>query len=201
MLCRVRHDSKFGLCALALLAGCIAKDVSVDSTKVAGSTARAAAATPAPVVPVLPDPVILGTLDSHDIADSAAGAMAVDKATTASVTEFGRMMLKDHHAMRVAGLEVAQKVGITPEATASAGLRAEKAAADSMNAAPKGAAWDRSFIDHALDGHRKALPYAQDAANSTENADLRAMIQQAAATVQKHLDRARELQGKLAATP
>ena len=66
---------------------------------------------------------------------------------------------------------------------------------------PKGAAWDKFYIDHAVAGHEKVLRFAQDAANSAQNADLKTMIQKATPIVQKHLDKAKELQTKLASRP
>lgn len=71
--------------------------------------------------------------------------------------------------------------------------------ADSLAAATSGAAWDKAFIDHAVEGHIKVLQLAQDAANTTQSADIKAMIQKATPVVQKHLDKAKEIQGKLSA--
>ncbi len=207
MLRRVlRHSSLLALSAAALVAGCTKKDATADSAKLADSTAAAAAATaatpaPAPATPALTDAVILGTLDADNVSDSTAGALAEQKGTSASVKEFGRMMRKDHHAMRVEGMAVAKKANVTPSAPSDADAAAEKAAGDSLAAAPKGAAWDKSFVDHAVEGHQKVLQFAQDAANATQNADIKAMIQKATPTVQKHLDKAKDIQGKLAAKP
>ncbi|MDQ2668541.1 MAG: DUF4142 domain-containing protein [Gemmatimonadota bacterium] len=193
----------FALCATALVAGCAKKEAAEDSAKMADSTAAAAAAaapmTPAPApAPALTDASILGTLDADNVSDSTAGAMGVAKGTSASVKEFGRMMMKDHHAMRVEGMAVAKKASITPEMPHEDA--AEKAVADSMSAAPKGAAWDKFYIDHMVAGHQKVLLYAQDAANATKNADIKAMIQKGTPVVQKHLDKAKQIQGKLPAT-
>lgn len=204
MLRRVlRHSPMLALCATVAIAACSkGADASADSAKKADSAAAAAAPAamtppPAPAAPAMTDASILGTLDADNVSDSTAGSMAVAKGTSASVKEFGRMMMKDHHAMRVEGMAVAKKAGVTPEAPAEDA--AEKAAGDSLTSATKGAAWDKAFIDHAVDGHTKVLQYAQDAANATQNADIKAMIQKATPTVQKHLDKAKDIQGKLPA--
>ena len=198
------RSSLLALSSAALVAGCAKKDATADSTKVADtSTASAATAAPAPApaTPALTDASILGKLDADNVQDSTAGALAAQKGTNASVKEFGRTMAKDHHAMRVEGMAVAKKANITPAAPADADAAADKAAGESLAAAPKGAAWDKSFIDHAVEGHEKVLQYAQDAANATQNAEIKAMIQKAAPVVQKHLDKAKDIQGKLAAKP
>ncbi len=193
-----------GLCIAALIAGCAKKDATADSTKVADSTAAAASASTAALparAPAPTDAVILGKLDADNVNDSTTGSMAVAKGMNASVKELGRTMMRDHHAMRVEGMAMAKRAAITPEAPNDAAATAEKAVGDSLTAATKGAAWDKAFIDHAVEGHTKVLHFAQDAANTTQNADIKAMIQKAAPTVQKHLDKAREIQGKLSATP
>lgn len=112
------------------------------------------------------------------------------------------MMMKDHHAMRVEGMALAKKSSMTPAMPAGdSDDAAEAALGDSLKAMPKGAAWDKFYIDHAVAGHEKVLRFAQDAANSAQNADLKTMIQKATPIVQKHLDKAKELQTKLASRP
>lgn len=196
------HSYLLALTATALVSGCAKKDATADSSKVAdtsAATSATAAPAPAPATPALTDAGILGKLDADNVEDSTSGAMAVEKGTNASVKEFGRMMMKDHHAMRVGGMAVARKANVTPAAPTDADAGADKAAGDSMAAAPKGAAWDKSFIDHQVEGHQKVLQFAQDAANATQNADVKAMIEKATPIVQKHLDKAKDIQGKLAA--
>ena len=201
----LRHSHVLGLCAAVAVSACSkGADATADSAKKADSAAAAAAATtpaatPAPATPALTDATILGKLDADNVSDSTAGSLAVSKGTSASVKEFGRMMMKDHHAMRVEGAAVAKKANVTPETPNDADAAAEKTVGDSLAAQAKGAAWDKAFIDHAVDGHTKVLQFAQDAANATQNADIKAMIQKATPTVQKHLDKAKEIQGKLPA--
>lgn len=185
---------------VTLVSGCGKGEKAEDSEGTADSVAAAAPAkTPAPTpAPALSDANVLAKLDADNVADSSAGAMAAAKGTSASVKEFGRMMMKDHHAMRVAGAALASKAGITPALPpGDADAAADAALADSMTTLPKGAAWDKFFADHQVDGHTKVLQFAQEAANRTQNADLKAMIQKTAPTVQKHLDKAKAIQAGL----
>lgn len=207
------QTSVIGLCVAAFVAGCskgadAPKADSSSASTAAGAGASAggasAAATPtpaAPAAPALTDAAVLGKLDFDNVHDSTGGSMAAQKGTNASVKEFGRMMMKDHHAMRVEGMALAKKANVTPATPTDADATADKAAEDSLTAVPKGAAWDKMYIDHQIEGHQKVLQFAQDAANSTQNADLKAMIQKATPTVQKHLDKAKAIQGKLSAKP
>lgn len=190
------------LATVSLVSACGKGEKAEDSAKKSDSIAAATSAmTPAPApapAAALSDANVLAKLDADNVADSSAGAMAATKGTSASVKEFGRMMMKDHHAMRVEGAALASKAGITPALPpGDADAAADAAVADSMRTMPKGAAWDKFFADHQVDGHMKVLQFAQDAANRTQNADLKAMIQKAAPTVQKHLDKAKAIQGTL----
>jgi putative membrane protein len=200
MLRRVfRHTHVLALCAATAVAACSkGADGTADSTKSADAAAVGAATpatgTPAPAMPTLTDATILGKLHFDDVEDSTAGALAAAKGSDASVKEFGRLMVKDHHAMHLDVMELQKKVNLTPDTTMDAEAVAEKTAGDSMQAAARGAAWDKAFIAHAVDGHIRVLQFAQDAVNGTQNADIKALIQ-------KHLDQARVIQGKLAATP
>jgi putative membrane protein len=206
MLRRVlRRTPYVALCAAALVSGCGKGDKKEDSAKRADSIAAATPApapAPAPTPPALTDANILAKLDADNVADSTAGALAASKGTNAGVKEFGRTMMKDHHALRTEGMSLGKKASITPTMPAGdADEAAEAAVADSLKTMAKGADWDKFYVDHAVAGHEKVLRFAQDAANSAQNADLKAMIQKATPTIQKHLDKAKELQTKLAAKP
>ena len=203
MLRRVmRCTPSVALCAAALVSGCGTGDKKADSAKVADSIAAAtpAAAPAPPAPPALTDASILGKLDGDNVADSTAGALAESKGTHADVKAFGKMMVKDHHAMRVEGMALAKKDNISPMAPAGdPDEAAEKAVGDSLNSMPKGADWDKFYIDHMVTGHEKVLRFLQDASNAAQNADLKTMITKGTPVVQKHLDKAKEVQTKLGA--
>lgn len=187
-------------CAAALVAACSKRDSTADSARLADSTAVAATSTPAmtPAAPALTDANIVFILDAANAADSAAGSIAAAKGTSADVKSFGRDMMRDHHAMRVAGQDVAKKLNVTPEAPAGDNSAAAAAAwRDSLNAMPRGAAWDKTYIDHEVADHEQVLNKAQTALGATQTADLKALIQKAAPNVQAHLDRAKQIQSKL----
>src|SRR6185369_9825081 len=197
----LRRTSFVALCAAALVSACGKGDKKEDSAKIADSIAAAnPAPPPPPAAPALTDAIILGKLDADNAADSSAGALAETKGTHADVKAFGRTMVKDHHAMRVEGMALAKKDSITPTVPAGdADEAAEKALGDSLNTMAKGAEWDKFYIDHMVTGHEKVLRFLQDASNAAQNADLKAMIQKGTPTVQKHLDKAKEIQAKLGA--
>jgi putative membrane protein len=199
----IRHSQIAVLCTTALVAACAKGDTSVDSTKAADSaTAGVAATSAAPATGASEagwtDPNILAFLDDANVADSAAGSVAATKATSVDVKSFGKQMVRDHHAMRKEGQDVAKKLNVTPQPKAGDMMAAESAAfRDSLSSMSAGPAWDRTYIDHEVAGHEKVLTTAQSAAGATQNPDIKALITKSAPKVQAHLDKAKAIQTKL----
>ena len=64
------------------------------------------------------DANIVAILDANE-SDSAFGAMAVKKGKSADVKRFGRLMMGEHHALRVQGQQLAEKLNVTPQPSAN----------------------------------------------------------------------------------
>lgn len=185
-------------CAVALVAACSKGDKTADSD--ADSTAVAATATAAvtPAAPALTDANIVALLDGANVADSSAGSVAAAKGTSAEIKSFGRDMMRDHHALRAAGQALAKKLNVTPEIPAGdTGAAAAAAWQDSLNAMPRGAGWDKAYINHEVTYHEAVLATAQAGLAAAQNAELKSLIEKAAPNVQAHLDHAKQLQSKL----
>jgi putative membrane protein len=187
-------------CAVALVAACSKAEKTGDSARAVDSTAVAATSSAAvtPAAPTMTDPNIVAYLDAANAADSALGAIAAAKGTNAEVKTFGRNMMRDHHALRVAGQDLAKKLNVTPQpaagdTTAQHGTKMT----DSLNAQARGAAWDKAYIEHEVAMHQGVLSSAQSALAATQNAELRALIEKAAPNIQAHLDHAKSIQSKL----
>jgi putative membrane protein len=196
----LRHAPAVLACAASLVAACSKGDKAALSAGAADSRAVVAVDPSAmsPAVPELTDANIVATLDAANVADSAAGSIAAVKGTSAEVKAFGRQMMRDHHVMHAAVEDLARKLGITPQMPAAGNSAAASAAwRDSLNAMPRGPGWDRAYIDHEVANHEAVLSTAQAAVGATQNAELKAMIQQAAPTVQAHLDRASKIRTTL----
>src|SRR2546428_12930402 len=100
---------------------------------------------------------VIGLLDHTHAADSAVGALGAANGTSSDVKEFGRMILREHHALRKDALDLAQRLGITPQSPAVAPDEPSPAVRDSLNAASAGAAWDRAYMDYAIVAHQAAM--------------------------------------------
>ena len=144
------------------------------------------------------DPNIVALLDEVNKADSAAGAFALGKAADPGVKSFAKMMMGEHHALRVQGQALAKKLKVTPEPPTDDPVKTAGASEmDSLRAAGKGAAFDKVYIDQEVAIHKAVLDLADKAYGDTQTAELKALIEKAKPTIQKHLDRAEELQKSL----
>jgi putative membrane protein len=146
----------------------------------------------------LTDANIVALLDEANKADSAAGAFALSRAADPSVKAFAKLMMGEHHALRVQGLALAKKLHVIPEPPPNDPVQtAGSSEMDALRSAGKGAAFDRTYIDQEVTIHKAVIELADRAHGDTQNAELKALIEKAKPTLQKHLDRAEELQKKL----
>ena len=191
-----------GLIGASVFAGCgdrsgggnSARMESADTMSARTDTADAAATGAGQ----LSDANIVALLDEANMADSASGAYALGKATNPDVKAFAKLMMGEHHALRAQGQQLANQLNITPEAPADDPLK--PAAASEMaalRAAPKGAQFDRTYIEQEVGIHKAVLDLAGKAHDAAQNEQLKKLIEQAKPVIEKHLDRAEEIQKKL----
>jgi putative membrane protein len=195
-----RTLTSFGAVVLAATSfvACRRAERTADTTAVAESASTPAPPAAAPAPAALTDANIVFILDGANAADSARGALAQTKGTSADVKSFGKLMVGEHHALRAAGQALATKLGVSPLAPSGDQSEAQaKQELDSLNAMPKGPAWDKAYIDFEVEYHRSVLETATKALDAAQNSDLKALIQKAAPVIQHHLDRAQEIQKKL----
>jgi putative membrane protein len=166
------------------------------------TTAAATTPTPAPApAPTMNDSNIVAMLDAVNAADSSGGHLASTKGTNASVKEFGRTMMKDHHMLRQQGQQLAKKDSIGPAVPSGDTTQAHaKKMEDSLKAMPKGASWDQAYIANEVAAHQAVLSFLQQAQGSAQHADLKDLIGKAIPAVQGHLTKAQDIQSKLTST-
>jgi putative membrane protein len=197
-----RRTSIAALCAAATVAACAKSDSTTDSARLADSAAAANAA-PAgssgtSAAPALTDANIVAIVDEANMADSSAGSVAATKGTNSEVKSFGRDMMRDHHALRQMGQDLAKKLNVTPQMPSDNTSEAsDKAWVDSLNSMPKGAAWDKAYIVHEVGAHTQVLATLHTAESAAQNAELKALITKAIPTIESHLKKAQDIQSKL----
>jgi putative membrane protein len=200
-----RHGAALAAVVCLTLAACGKKDQNADTSAVgSGATASAAPAptagssTGASANASLSDPNIVYVLDQANAADSARGRLAETKGTSPDVKSFARLMVGEHHALRQQGQQLAKKLNVTPQAPPNDQSEAQaKTQMDSLNAMPKGKAWDKAYIDFELPWHQQLMQTATKALDAAQNQELKDLIKKAAPVVQKHIDHAKQVQQKL----
>jgi putative membrane protein len=186
--------------SLTTLGSCKGRQ-SPETASGAAEATRTDTAAPPAAAPAggLTDPNIVALLDEANVADSAGGAYALTKATDPSVKAFAKLMMGDHHALRAAGQQLAQRLNLTPQPPAEDPLKpAAESEMTALRAAPKGPQFDRTYIEQEIGIHKAVLDVAEKGHDAAQNEDLKKLIEQAKPVIQKHLDRAEEIQKKLA---
>jgi putative membrane protein len=146
----------------------------------------------------LSDPNIVALLDEANMADSASGAYALKKATSPDVKAFAKMMMGEHHALRLQGQQLAKRLNVTPAPPANDPLKpAAESEMAALQSAPKGAQFDRTYIEQEVGIHKAVLDLAEKAHDQAQNQDLKKLIEQAKPVIEKHLNRAEQIQQKL----
>ena len=189
------------LLVLASLAGaCRGRPDTQGTNETASRTDTAAVGsdTAAATTEAFTDANIAALLDEANKADSAAGAVAVKKASSPAVKRFARMMMGEHHALRLAGQQAAKQAKITPSAPANdpvAPLAQQETSV--LDSTPAGPRFDRAYIDQEVAAHRAVKDLLERSEGEADNADLKAAIGKARPVVDRHLKEAEGLQQKL----
>jgi putative membrane protein len=192
-----------GLALFIGLAACggggnTARNQSAAAAATDTATARRNAASAAASKGGLTDSNIVAILDEANKADSAGGALALKKASRPDVKAFAKLMMAEHHALRAEGEQLAKQLNITakpPEHDPIAGYVRNEAA--TLQKTPKGAEFDRVYIDNEVSVHEAVLDFANMARVTTQTPELRALIEKAIPVIRKHLDQATAIQKQL----
>jgi putative membrane protein len=124
--------------------------------------------------------------------------VASKKATNAEVKAFARLMMAEHHALRKQGQDLAKQLGVEPKPPEKDPLAPYVASEmKALQSTPKGAEFDRTYIDNEVTIHQAVLDLANQARVTTQTAQLRDLIEKAVPVIRKHLDQATALQKKL----
>jgi putative membrane protein len=112
----------------------------------------------------------------------AMGKMASENGQSEDVKSFGKRMVTDHSKANDELMAIAKKKGVK--------LSPKE---------PKSEQWksDKEYIDMMVKDHEKDVAEFQEEAKNGDDADLKKFAEDTATTVQKHLDLAKETQGKL----
>jgi putative membrane protein len=145
-----------------------------------------AASTPAPAN-ALDDATIVAIFDAANTADIETGRIAATRGQSAEVREFGKMLERDHTAVRKMGRDLAAKLGVTPTPPADdAGARDHAAALKALRAASN-KDFDQAFLRHEVAFHASVI----NAVTTTllpaiKNAELKELVTKVAPAFEGH---------------
>jgi len=127
---------------------------------------------------------LLLTLHGANTMEIAAGQLAVTKATSEALRQFGAELVKDHTAAdaQVLALIAKRNVSLPSKAPSDPTLR--------YVSDLTGEAFDRAFIQMMLDDHIKAIEMVQSAQKRIANPEMSALLKELLPTLQSHRDTA-----------
>ena len=147
------------------------------------------------------DPTIVAIFDAANTWDMETGALGAARGTTKEVRDFGRMMVRDHRAVRQQGRDLAKRLGVHPTAPADTSMLADHHKAMRELKRLHGEAFDRAYIAHEAAFHRAVIDAVTNTLlPATTNAELKALEVKVAPAFQAHMIAAEQLQQKLVAT-
>lgn len=144
------------------------------------------------------DANVISVLASTNGSEIAEGQLARQRSRDADVRAFAQSLVKDHQDFQKKIDDAARAAGVTPEPPQSADslTHAAAQASDSLKRL-SGPAFDRAWIAHEVDGHRKTLADLQRMQQTVRSQQLSDAIGDGIESVRKHLQKAEELQARL----
>lgn len=127
---------------------------------------------------------------SAGLAEIAAGNLAMRRAATPAVSEFGRWMITDHTEMGDMLDYRAEHAGVTPPSRMSDKDRSMIDRLERFN----GAEFDLHYLADQVEAHKQAVELFKQEAQSGENPGLRGFAQHMEKMITQHLAEAQELQ-------
>jgi putative membrane protein len=141
-----------------------------------------------------------GNQDEKFVRDAAAGGMmevelghmAAERAASAEVKAFGQRMVTDHGRANQQLMQLATSKGMTLARDLPAHMQAER---DHL-ARLSGAEFDRMYMQHMLQDHKKDVAEFEKEAEKGTDSALRTFAQQTLPTLREHLTLAESLAGQ-----
>lgn len=196
-----RYVSLTAAAALGMMVtACKAKEpAATDTTAAAMSgamTDTAAASSSMAAAAPLTDGNIAALLDEANMGDSALAAAALPKLTSTGARDFAKLMMGEHHALRVEGDKVAKAQNITLELPTPDPFKpAVEAETNALSSMSKSAAYDSTYIANEIGIHQAVIDWAGK--NTPKNAALQNYMKTAGPTLEKHLKMAQDVMAKM----
>jgi putative membrane protein len=125
--------------------------------------------------------------------------LALQKSHNQQVKDFANQMVSDHNSLKKSVADLAKKLNVTPQESATSQQLKEQAAEEAKNLKSLGGkAFDQEYVSHEVAFHQAVI----DAASKTlipnaQNAELKSALEGAAPLLQGHMQHAEQLQKSL----
>jgi putative membrane protein len=159
----------------------------------------------------LTDDKVLRKLHHVNLEEVKAGQLAQQKSTSKDVKDYGAMLVRDHQKADQDVKAVASKLNVDVEAKKTDADRQTKADADhqakreakehQMDELQKltGRAFDRTFLQMMVNGHREVIAMVKSARNDAKP-EVKDLLDKMLPVLQKHEDMAKDILNKLGNT-
>lgn len=147
----------------------------------------------------LTDPEIAMIMRVSNIAEVREGAVARDKSTDVAVRDFAAMMVSEHSAQNSKAESELAKVDIpSADTDMSRKIDAESGAVTELLRASTGRELDRVYMDRLVEGHQSLLTLIDSKLMpAADHKVLREQLTELRTMADKHLARAKQIQGSL----
>ena len=175
-----------GLCLTSAVQGAEATpkaDATKTPEKATDTTKKADKSTPAPLNDK--DKGFMQTAAKDGMMEVEMGKMGQKQAKNAEVKKFATRMVTDHSKANAQLKALAKKKGVT--------LDAEAPKMDKMDEAN----FDKEYMDHMVEEHEKDVAAFEEEAKDGSDPDVKAWANKTLPTLKKHLELAKQIQGKL----
>lgn len=187
--------------ALVAVAGCAKKSTSETANESTGTSMN----TPAPAESTgaasgLTDANIAAIVVAANDADVSNGNAAKGKTKNVDVRQFAEMMVTDHGASNKQAKDLAHQLNLTPEdnATSDNIKKGQDAVRDSIKKLDDGD-FDKAYMDNEVSYHQTVLDaITNQLIPNAQNEQLKKLLEDTKPVVERHLQRAQDLQQKLA---
>jgi putative membrane protein len=122
----------------------------------------------------------------------ALGRLAQQQGSSQAVRDFGRQMVADHTQANQELASLASARGISPPTAPDPGRQAVASALESAS----GSNFDRQYVQQQIADHEVSMVLFQNAANTSQDPQLRAFAQKYAPIIQRHYSMLRSMTGQ-----
>jgi len=124
------------------------------------------------------------------LAEVKLGQLAVEKAQTPEVKQFGQRMIDDHRAANEKLTKLASDKGIPATRELETAVQHEYNKLDKLS----GAQFDREYMNYMVSDHQKDIKEFQKAAKAAKDPDVKSFAESTLPTLQDHLAAAKSAQ-------